>query len=113
MAAAGVGAASVGIFPEDSVVLMHIIGAAVALVFGNLALLFLGFSLGLSRIFKIFTVASGIIGLVALVLFELQLYFTFGKGSMERLAAYPQTIWIIIFGIYVLRSSFKTRQING
>ena len=35
------------------------------------------------------------------VLFELQITFGLGRGGMERLSGYPQTLWLILFGLYM------------
>lgn len=103
MAAAGVGTILVGLFPENSVSALHIAGAALPFVLGNLGMLVLGAKLeGMPKTLRIYTLISGLVGLVALGLFMAQAYFGLGIGGMERLVAYPQTIWMIVFGIHVL-----------
>ena len=42
------------------------------------------------------------IGLVALSFFLKNVYLGLGIGGMERIVSYPQTIWMIVFGAYVL-----------
>ena len=101
MSLAGIGAALVGLFPENSVGLLHSLGAFLVFLFGNLALVVLGLSLEMPRSFRWFTVGFGIFALIALALFATGNYLWFGFGGMERLTAYPQTIWLIVFGVYV------------
>jgi hypothetical membrane protein len=104
MAAAGVGAMLVGFFPEDTIYSAHIAGADLAFLLSNIALIIFGFSLRLPRWFSWYSVASGAVALVALYLFLAHNRFFLGLGGMERVVVYPQTIWLIVFGLYMLRS---------
>ena len=102
MAAAGAGAILVGSFPENSVSSLHITGAALSFLLGNLGMILLGVNFSwLPKILRSYTVLSGLVGLVALVLFLTHAYAGIDIGGMERVAAYPQTIWMIIFGVYL------------
>lgn len=107
MAAAGIGTILVGIFAENTIASLHEIGAALPFVLGNVSLLVLGFALELPRWLKIYTIATGLISLIAFSLFATHNYLGIGIGGMERLAAHPQTIWLIIFGIYISQNHFK------
>jgi hypothetical membrane protein len=105
MAAAGLGAMLVGLFPENSVSGLHIGGAALSFLLGNLGMIVLAVDLKrLPKVFRIYTALSGVIGLFALVLFLKQSYLGLGIGGMERIVAYPQTIWMIVVGAYLLLS---------
>jgi hypothetical membrane protein len=42
--------------------------------------------------------------LVALYLFLTHNRFFFGLGGMERIVAYPHTIWLVVFALYISRS---------
>jgi hypothetical protein len=42
--------------------------------------------------------------LTALVCFAGHRYFGIGAGTMERVAAYPETVWLIAFGIFISRN---------
>lgn len=108
MALAGIGAILVGIFAENTVASLHVIGAALPFVVGNLALLILGLSLDLPRWLRIYTLSSAVISLTAFVLFATQNYLGLGIGGMERLAAHPQTLWLIVFGLYISRDRFRS-----
>ncbi len=103
MALAGLGTAIVGLFPENSVSALHILGAALPFVLGNLALIILGRSLKISPKFRHYTIASGVLALIALALFLSHYYLGLGTGGAERFTVYPQTIWMIALGFYLLR----------
>ncbi len=102
MALAGLGTLLVGAFPENTVAVWHELGAALPFLLGNLALVILGLRLAMPRPLRLYTIASGCIALLALVLFLSHHYLGLGIGGMERLVAYPQTLWLIIFGLYAL-----------
>ncbi len=104
MAVAGIGAMLVGFFPEDTIFWAHITGADLAFLLGNIALIVFGFTLCMPRWFKWYSIASGVVALVALYLFLSHNRFFLGLGGMERVVAYPQTIWLIVFGSYMLKN---------
>jgi hypothetical membrane protein len=112
MALAGFGTILVGLFPENTFAAFHFLGAFLPFVLGNIALLIFAFSLGLSRIFKIFTVILGTVALLALPFFFAKVYFGLGFGGMERLVAYPQAVWLIAFGIYMNKDRFREAVAN-
>jgi hypothetical membrane protein len=101
MAVAGLGAMLVGFFPEDSVFWAHITGADLAFLVGNLALIAFGFSRGFPQWLRWYAAGSGVVALAALYLFLSHHRFFLGLGGMERVVAYPQTIWLIVFGAYM------------
>jgi hypothetical membrane protein len=113
LALAGLGTMLVGLFPENSVSGWHLSGAALSFVFGNLGLIILGLSLRcLPVLARSYTVLSGVVGLGALGLFMAGLYLGLGNGGMERLAGYPQTIWLIVFGVYLLLNGIPASNDN-
>lgn len=103
MAIGGLGTVLVGIFPENTNHAMHVAGAALAIGVGNLGIFILGAALSLPepmrRNMLIFSTTSA----TALLLFAFHRYFGIGAGTMERIAAYPETVWLIVFGLYVWR----------
>jgi len=101
MTVAGIGAILVGIFPEDSVFWAHITGQDLAFVFGNVALIVFGFTLRLTRWFRWYSITSGVVALMALILFLSHYRFFLGLGGMERVVAYPLIIWLIVAGGYI------------
>jgi hypothetical membrane protein len=110
MSLAGLGTMLVGLFPENTVSTLHILGAGLTFVMGNLALVLLGYALPMPRILRYCTITAGFIALLALLLFLTHSYLGLGIGGMERITAYPQTIWLIIFGTYTLRRRLKLQD---
>jgi hypothetical membrane protein len=106
MALAGLGTILVGVFPENTISFLHFSGALLPFLLGNIALVIFAFSLGFEGKFKIYTLLSGIIALLALLLFITKNYLGLGIGGMERLVAHPQTVWLIAFGIYMSKDRF-------
>jgi hypothetical membrane protein len=107
MALAGLGTMMVGIFSENENATLHALGAALPFLLGNVALLIFSYSLGLGRKFRYYTRLSALVALVALVFFVSKHYLGLGQGGMERLVAHPQTVWLILFGIYMSRNHFR------
>lgn len=103
MAIAGIGTSIVGLFPANISGTIHGFGAFMPFFFGNIALIILGLSLNMSSLFRFYSVFSGVITLIASLLFITGNYLGIGIGGMERLAVHPQTIWLIIFGYYVTK----------
>lgn len=102
MAISGLGTVMVGAFPEDTMPVLHQVGAVLALLFGNVAIVLLAASLrGIRTGFRIYTYASGVISIVAFVLFISGINFGLGDGGMERVISYPFTIWMMLFGAYM------------
>lgn len=101
MALAGVGSIVVGLFPENTIGSFHLTGAALSFFFGNIALIIFSFSLNLPAIFAWLTRLLGIGALIGLILLLKGQYLGLGFGGMERVVAYPQTVWLILFGLYM------------
>jgi hypothetical membrane protein len=101
MAVAGLGTVIIGLFPENSQVpWAHTLGASLPFLVGNIGMILVGCSVTWSRTMRLYSIASGIVCLVALVLYVTKMYAGLGNGGMERLVVYPQTIWLIVFGCY-------------
>jgi hypothetical membrane protein len=109
MTLAGFGVFLVGVFPENLMTPFHSVGGALSFLIGNIGLVVLGLVLDLPKKFKVYTITSGIVALIALVLFLMHNYLGLGIGGMERLTAYPQTIWLIVFGVYISHNHIQTR----
>ena len=104
--AAGVGVLLVGVYPENENITNHSIGAGVNFIGGNIALLLFGLSAASKRwprSFASFSVAAGIAGLAATLLFVSRHDLGLGLGAIERVAAYTTTTWQIIAGLMVWR----------
>ena len=107
---AGGGTVLVGLFPENTIGGLHVTGAALAFVLGNLGVLVLGISLaGLPPGLRWFTIAAGTVGLGGLVLFLSHIYLGLGVGGMERVAGYPQDLWLVVVGLHLLRRAQARR----
>lgn len=104
LALAGFGTILVGMYPENTIANLHMLGASLPFLLGNIAMIILADHLSLPKTLRIFTMTSGIVGISALVLFLTSNYLSLGHGGMERLVAYPQTIWMIVFGAYQVRN---------
>lgn len=108
----GVGVVLVGLYPENESELVHAAGAAANFLGANLALILYGLAIpSASRRsgFKMFSVALGVVGLAATVLFVEGRYLGIGLGGMERVAIYPITIWQIVAGLILSRRPAERR----
>jgi len=108
MALAGIGSIIVGFFPENENRTMHILGAFLAIAIGNVAILVLGGVLTLPESMRRSMLIFSTLALAALFCFASHKSFGIGQGMMERVAAYPVTIWLITFGLYIWR--FKPKH---
>lgn len=108
-AMAGVGVILVGIYPENTDNARHVVGAGVNFVAGNIAMIIYGLALAQQperhRALMQFSLVTGTLGLLATLLFVTGQFLGLGLGGMERVAAYPMTVWQIVAGIALLRSA--------
>jgi hypothetical membrane protein len=107
MGVAGVGTILVGAFPENVNHALHVTGAAAPFVVGNAGLVVMAYALPLPHRLRHYTLISGVIGLVGVVLLTAGAYLGLGMGGMERVTAYPQAVWLIVFGAYISRDHFR------
>jgi hypothetical membrane protein len=107
IALGGLGSILVGFFPENENRTMHIIGAFLAIAIGNVAILVLGAVLTLPESMRRSMLMFSSLALAALLCFASHRSFGIGRGTMERIAAYPVSIWLITFGLYVWRFNPK------
>jgi len=106
----GVGAVLVGTFPENTVGYMHILGAGLAIGIGTVGIFGLGMVLpDLPSPLRWSMRLAPPFAVLALILFACHVDLDVGSGFVERIAAYPETLWLIVFGIYIM-SSHGTRQ---
>jgi hypothetical membrane protein len=112
MSVAGIGTALVGIFPENVNHPAHLVGAALAIGGGTVAIYILGWTLELPTRLQAYTRLWPPIQMTALVLFACHRDLGIGEGTMERIAAYPVTIWLISFGVYMARPHMNRQVVR-
>jgi hypothetical membrane protein len=113
LALAGAGIIAVGLFPENVNSTFHRLGAAGHFVLGNLGLVALGIALWPDRgrqVLAVYSIVSGVVGLLATALFITDHYLGLGIGGMERVAAYPLPLWLIVFGVYLTSMVIEHRD---
>jgi hypothetical membrane protein len=82
------------------------VSALFAFIGANLGLVVLGFAMFRDTRwdgYRSYTLFSGIIGLVALILFVTKVFVGLGVGGMERLIVAPLLLWQIVVSIHLLR----------
>ncbi len=109
MALAGVGTILVGLFPENSNRTLHVVGATLPFLLGNISLVILGSALDIPKWLRYYTLIFGYLSLAAFILFTAHVYAGLGIGGMERLIVYPQTIWLIVFGMYISSNHMRNK----
>ena len=95
----GIGAASVGIFPENTGT-PHVISALIVFICGGICAI-MSF-----RVFPApwawFSGALGVITLAAIILLGAKCYLGLGAGGMERMIAYPLILWALGSGAFLM-----------
>ena len=102
MAASGIGVIIVGIFPENSIPAFHGLGAAIPFTLGNAALIIIAAAPVLPAALRLYSFLSGTLAVLALVSYSSRHYLGLGEGGIERVVAYPQVVWLIVIGIFLL-----------
>ena len=102
VAVGGLGVVLVGLAPENRAGGLHVLGAFLAIVVAHLGIFVLGCSLGLPGALRRAMVVGPPVCLAAILLFALRQDLGLGLGTMERIGAYPVTLWLIGFGLYLL-----------
>lgn len=111
LALGGDGSMLVGLFPLDQNLGLHMLGAALALGVACLGFLALARVLWPTRrALALYTLATGAITLLAFLLYVAGVDFGLGKGTLERIAAWPHTVWYMVMGFLVLRGFFDARM---
>jgi hypothetical membrane protein len=113
MALAGFGTLLVGLFPENTNNMLHTLGAALPFLVGNLSIGLLGLALDIPRWLRIYSLITSVLTLTALAFFASHVYLGIGIGGMERLVGYPQTVWLIVFGLYTSRNHYRQNSTAG
>jgi hypothetical membrane protein len=103
---AGIGAIGVGLSPEDVNLTVHEVSALVAFLFGNLGMIVLGFAMFRDTRwdgFRGYSIISGLVGFVGLILYLSKAYGPLGLGGSERLIVAPILLWAVVVGIHLAR----------
>ncbi len=101
---ASIGAAGVGLFPENMGIL-HTIPSFITFFFAGLGALY-SYRVDLSKLKYIWPI-MGLISLAALVLFASKSYMGLGKGGMERMIVYPVFVWLLGISSSIINKSIK------
>lgn len=106
----GLGKIIVGLYPENTNVNLHLVGA-LNIPVESIAVLLLSLSvLGINRTVGIVGIALAVLGLAGTVLSTAgqfagpSLYFGLGVGGIERVADYPAAVWKLMIGIIAIGS---------
>jgi hypothetical membrane protein len=103
----GAGAIGVGLSPEDVDLRVHTLSALLAFAAGNSSLLVLGVSIWRDarwhRAFGGLSLAAGLTGWTALVLFVIDRWGALGPGGMERIVVAPVLLWAAVIGVRLMR----------
>jgi hypothetical membrane protein len=103
---AGLGAIGNGFTPEDVNPTGDFLTALLAFVGANLALIVIGVTMSRDagwRGFGAYTKISGVVGLVAFVLYLANVTGPLGTGGMEWLIVVPIVQWMFVVGAHIVR----------
>jgi hypothetical membrane protein len=109
LALGGVGAILVGVVPENvNAAHLHTVGTAMAIGLGQLAILILGLVLlKIDNWLREFMLVTSLLVLLAGIAIAGKHQFGIGGGALERLAQYPESVWLILFGFYISRDHYR------
>ncbi|MEO5805649.1 DUF998 domain-containing protein [Devosia sp.] len=108
IAIGGDGSMLAGIFPLNTILLLHVIGALLALGVAAPGFFVLAKVMwNTNRTFAICTVLTGVIALVAFLLYASGNYLGIGRGTIERLSAWPYTVWYMVTGALILAGGLR------
>ena len=116
LAMAGPGVILVGLFPENINGTLHRLGAGSNFVLGNLGIGTVGTGLLLVRRWRplaLFSLASGLVGLAATAMLVSGVTAPGGIGTVERFAAYPIPLWLMVAGGSILLYRDRPEEIAG
>jgi len=114
LAVGGLGAMLVGFVPENvNTAHLHTVGTALVIAFGQLAILILGLVLrGIDDWLREFMIVTSLLVLLAGISIAGKHQFGIGGGALERLAQYPESVWLILFGFYISRDHYRKELIG-
>ena len=113
MAISGIGVIIVGIFPENSIPAFHGLGAAIPFTLGNAALIIIAAAPMMPAVLRLYSFLSGALALLALAGYSSGHYLGLGEGGIERIVAYPQTVWLIVIGLFTFSQGARIGHTAG
>jgi hypothetical membrane protein len=115
MGLGGLGAILVACVPENvNTAHLHTVGTAMAIGFGQLAILILGLVLReIPDWLREFMIVTSLFVLLAGISIAGKHQFGIGGGALERLAQYPESVWLILFGFYISRNHQRNKVIGS
>ena len=87
-----IGSMMVALYPENTNSRLHVLGAGLSFVLGNLSLFSLATSSLLNPVQQSIALLGGIVGSISLPLF---LFTSLPKGLLERLTSFPESLVLI------------------
>ena len=97
---AGVGGMGVGLFPENTISVIHGTAALMAFGFGGLSAI-VSYKLQKPPL-SYASILLGVLSVLALALFGSRIYLGLGVGGMERMIVYPTLLWAVGFGGHLI-----------
>jgi hypothetical membrane protein len=107
MMISGIATTLVGFYPENVNVHAHVATAVVSFISGGMGLVWLSLTIK-PRMLRQYTLVSGVLSLTAFVLLAAHNYIGLGSGTIERFISYPQSAWMIVYGVYLLITAEAT-----
>lgn len=102
----------VGLWPLDTNTFLHVGGAALDFLAIGLGIFVLGLAAPPeSRLFGAFSMICAALSLSGTALYALGVDLGVGRGFVERVAGYPQTVWFIVTGAILLAVSVRRRSV--
>jgi hypothetical membrane protein len=107
----GAGWVMVGVYPADVNENLHVLGAVIIFVVGNIALALYGWAAySMPKIVRVSSIALGVTGFAAAFLHLSGAYLGLGMGGMERVTAFSVPIWTLIIAFVLLGRGAKSEQ---
>ncbi len=113
LALSGLGAILVACVPENlsgSRWHLHGVGTAITIVAGQLGIFVIGLLVrSIPDWLREFMIVASLIVLLSGISYALKSRnaFGFGPGALERIVQYPQSLWLILFGLYISREHWR------
>jgi hypothetical membrane protein len=98
---------------DSGIAVLHVIGAALAIIAGNVGAIVAGLSARAPRAYRVASVLLGAVGLVGLVMLEVDSMSStidlLPDGVWERSAVYAIIVWELLTGILLLATTIRGR----